>query len=76
MRSIERFPECLEVSIAILNVILQANCTSISDIPHLQRAWECSILPLLIPSVNLMHDENEMLAYEHNFKIGRSKKNT
>lgn len=43
---------------------------------HLQRAWECSILPLFIPSVNLMHRqsyENRLLAHLHNFKISSSR---
>lgn len=53
------------------------NCAAISDMHHLQRAWECSILPLLIPSVNLMHrqsNQNKLFADMHNFKIGSSKK--
>lgn len=53
------------------------NCAAISDMHHLQRAWECSILPLLVPSVNLMHrqsNQNRMLAHIHNFKIGSNRK--
>lgn len=53
--NIEHSPKCLEV------------CNTASELriyltySHLQWTWECSILALLVPSVDLMHrqiDEN------------------
>ncbi|WVY92286.1 hypothetical protein V8G54_037800 [Vigna mungo] len=63
---------CLTIS----NIILHNELSSHSNMHHLQRAWECSILPLFIPSVNLMHRqsyENRLLAHLHNFKISSSR---
>lgn len=40
MRNIEHSLKCLEVYLAILNVILQVNCASISDICHTTAGLE------------------------------------